>query len=148
MKFDGKVFNGQGEYLDRVSGRIVQALRICVRYPTKEESMESGMGEYVIEEGSSKRFCHSEMELLAAFSNQIEDVSVPINIGFGIDYHQNKYPYDDPRYGIESIVNGHNKMACRFHTAITEDAGNPFTYRAGDCITKERAFEIIEEMER
>ena len=154
MNFNGRIFNGEGRYLSQSTLRIVSAVKICVRKPSEKELEKEGIFEYsyVIENsnhgGVSRKCSHSDMELLCNFANHIEDISAPISLNIKFDYDKEKYPYNDPVYGIESIVNVHNKQAGRFHIRIDNTSDNPFSERPSRCITEEQAYELIEKTKK
>ena len=154
MSFNGRIFNGEGKYLDQSALKIISAVKICVRKPSEKELEKEGIFEYsyVIEDnnhgGGFRKWSHSDIELLCNFANHIEDVSAPINLKIEFSYDKKKYPYNDPAYGIESILNVHNKQASRFHIRIDKTSDNPFSERPSRCITEDQAHELIEKAKR
>lgn len=136
------------KYLDQSRLKIVSIADVRIRKLEGKELGKSGSNYcYVIEHGVGGRHCHSDMELLSCFAREIGDISEPVSLYLNFDYDEKKYPYNDPKFGLESILDCHNKQSSYFHVEINEEADNPFSIYPVSGITEEQAYGAIEKME-
>jgi hypothetical protein len=126
-------------YLDLITGEIVEPKELKIRKGYKKDISDfknSRIPSYAIEDEKTRyiMYSYSTTDLLIRFADNLTSITTPIELKIEFGYDNKLYPNDDPKYGIETIANMHNKLTSRYCKKIVDNP-NPFSQRVSDELT-------------